>query len=110
MASLRALAVMHPQLVGIEFDFHAEGMIRGWADEDGRIGMVPDGWHAYSVTDTDGNGFDPVAIEHHGAVVGHRFDFATDAALDDRIDRGRLAECDDWGFTREPITAVADKE
>lgn len=111
-ASLGQLAAMHPELIGVEFDFtpheYAEGTIEGWALDDGRIHGAPDGWHVYSVVETDGPGFDPVTITHAGAHVNHRFDFATTADLDAIIDGNLLGETDDWGFTRTPITQAAD--
>lgn len=91
------LDAMIPRLRKVEFRFPSM-TIRGRALEDGRIGRVPAGWHAYSVVDTDGDGFDPVAVDHHGAWVNHRFDFVTTLSLDDRIDEGLFAYTDDWGF------------
>lgn len=75
--------------------------IEGWAMDLGRITRVPDGWHAYTITETGtGPGRTVLSVRPHGTLVNHRMDMITTMDLDPLIASHDLDEIDgdDWGF------------
>ena len=76
-------------------------LIEGWAADCERITRIPDGWHAYTITET----WTVLSVRPHGTLANHRMDMITTMDLDPLIASHDLDEIDgdDWGFV-EAVT------
>lgn len=106
----------------VEFTTPDGSTIDGYALDYGRIDQskVPDGWHAYSVSEWDTDEPSPyledsnlttLSIDTDGN-VNHRMDFITRQDLTSQINNGELGEIkeDDWGFRDTSLVDdLADK-